>query len=331
MWGGSYAGFNQWSALKEFPPHLATIVPAAAAHPGVDYPATNNIFMSYDIRWLTFTSGATPNLKLFLDSGFWMDKYLRRYSEHVPFQELDALVGNPSPLFQKWLRHRTSGEYLDAMTPGPEQYTRIDVPVLTITGHYDGDQPGAMAFYRRHMQHGSDKGKAQHYLLMGPWDHDGTRTPAADVGGLRFGKASLLDLNQLHKEWYDWTMKGGERPAFLKQRVAYYVTGAEEWRYADSLESIPSKPQKFYLTSPDSPAHDVFRAGVLSRTKPSTAAPAKYVYDPLDLRELIGPSELDDADSKTYLTDQRLALELNGNGHRILGGLGNRGQWPGSQ
>ena len=35
MWGGSYAGFDQWTVLKEFPPHLATIVPAAAAHPGV--------------------------------------------------------------------------------------------------------------------------------------------------------------------------------------------------------------------------------------------------------------------------------------------------------
>lgn len=33
MWGGSYAGFDQWTTLKEFPPHLATIVPAAAAHP----------------------------------------------------------------------------------------------------------------------------------------------------------------------------------------------------------------------------------------------------------------------------------------------------------
>ncbi len=33
MWGGSYAGFDQWAVLKEFPPHLATIVPAAAAHP----------------------------------------------------------------------------------------------------------------------------------------------------------------------------------------------------------------------------------------------------------------------------------------------------------
>ena len=33
MWGGSYAGFDQWATAKEFPPHLTTIVPAAAAHP----------------------------------------------------------------------------------------------------------------------------------------------------------------------------------------------------------------------------------------------------------------------------------------------------------
>ena len=39
MWGGSYAGFDQWATAKEFPPHLATIVPAAAAHPGFDYPS----------------------------------------------------------------------------------------------------------------------------------------------------------------------------------------------------------------------------------------------------------------------------------------------------
>jgi len=43
MWGGSYAGFNQWMTLKEFPPHLKTIVPAASAHTG------KNIFFSSPI------------------------------------------------------------------------------------------------------------------------------------------------------------------------------------------------------------------------------------------------------------------------------------------
>jgi predicted acyl esterase len=34
MWGGSYAGFDQWSTAKELPPHLATIVPTASVCPG---------------------------------------------------------------------------------------------------------------------------------------------------------------------------------------------------------------------------------------------------------------------------------------------------------
>jgi putative CocE/NonD family hydrolase len=315
MWGGSYAGFNQWSTLKEAPPHLTTIVPAAAAHPGVDFPAVNNIFPCYVMQWLTLTSGVTPNPKLFGESSFWASKYRQRYEEHVPFRKLDTLVGNPSPHFQKWLEHRTPDDYLDAMAPAREQYARMNLPILTITGHYDGDQPGAMTYYRRHMEHGSEKGKAQHYLLMGPWDHMGTRTPAAEVGGVKFGKASVLNLNQLHKEWYDWTMKAGKKPTVLEKRVAYYVTGAEEWKFAESLEAIPSQPLKLYLTTPDSSGNDAFRAGVLGRTKPAAAAaPAKYNYDPLDLRELTGPGELDGTVVKTFLTDQRLALELAGNG-----------------
>ncbi len=314
MWGGSYAGFNQWSTLKEFPPHLATIVPAAAAHPGVDFPFPNNMAPCYAIQWLTFTSGVTPNQKLFSDAAFWSRKYRQRYEEHVPFHKLDTLVGNPSAHFQKWLEHRRPDEYWDAMAPRQEEYRRIEIPILTITGHYDGDQPGAMTYYRRHMEEGSAKGKAQHYLLMGPWDHAGTRTPAAEVGGLKFGKASVVDLNQLHKEWYDWTMKGAGKPGFLEKRVAYYVTGAEEWRFADSLDAIPAKPQRLYLTTAGGSGRDVFHAGMLSRTKPGKHEPARYTYDPLDLHEIPGPFDLEDTIVKSYLTDQRLALELSGNG-----------------
>jgi putative CocE/NonD family hydrolase len=310
MWGGSYAGFNQWATLKEFPPHLATIVPAAAAHPGVDFPAPHNVFVSYDVQWLTFTSGATPNAKLFGESGFWIDKYRERYLNHIPFQRLDTLVGNPSPHFQRWLRHRTPDEYLDAMAPDTAAYARIGIPILTITGNYDDDQQGAMTFYRRHMQYGSDKGREGHYLLMGPWDHAGTRTPTQEVGGLKFGAACLLDLNKLHREWYDWTMKGGAKPKFLENRVAYYVAGAEAWKYADSLQAIPTKSVKLYLASLHGAPTDAFHSGTLTRTKVSQSPPASYVYDPLDLR----PAELEREPIKNEVTDQRRALNLFGNG-----------------
>src|ERR1700741_2910477 len=36
MWGGSYAGYVQWAAATQLPPHLATIVPVASPFRGVD-------------------------------------------------------------------------------------------------------------------------------------------------------------------------------------------------------------------------------------------------------------------------------------------------------
>ena len=86
--------------------------------------------------------------------------------------------------------------------------------------------------------------------------------------------ACLLDLNKLHREWYDWTMKGGAKPKFLEKRVAYYVAGAEAWKYADSLEAIPTKAQKLYLASTHGATTDAFHSGTLTRTKPRSIAPS---------------------------------------------------------
>jgi putative CocE/NonD family hydrolase len=310
MWGGSYAGFDQWATLKEFPPHLATIVPAAAAHPGVDFPFQFNILGPYDMQWLTFTSGVTGNASLFGNRAFWASKARAYYDGHLAFQEYDRLVGNPSAVFQKWIQHPTADAYYDAMAPGPEQYKRVQIPILTITGHYDGDQPGAFTYYKRHMQYGTLQAKQNHYLIIGPWDHPGTRTPKRDVGGLKFGEASVLDLNKLHTEWYDWTMKGGAKPGFLKKRVAYYVVGAEEWKYEDSLESISNGSKVLYLSSPGE-ASSVFRSGALVEGKPSSAASSdSWTYDPLNTK----PGDAEPVEDPNYLTSQRGAQDLFGEG-----------------
>lgn len=309
MWGGSYAGFNQWMTLKAFPPHLKTIVPAAAAHSGVDMPFFKNIFFPYAMQWFTFTSGVTGNNNLFAEQSFWIEKFRELYLNHRPFKELDQIVGNSSSHFQTDLQHPTQDEYLDRMSLSSPEYDRINIPILTITGHYDGDQPGAMHYYRRHMQ-SSSPSRDKHYLIIGPWDHAGTRTPNKEFGGLIFGEASLLEMNKLHKEWYDWTLKKGPKPEFLKKRVAYYVMGAEEWKYSDTLETISNKTMRLYLNSVDGQANDVFHSGALDPTLPSTAQPDEYVYDPLDTR----PADLQREEVKDYLTDQRHALNLFGNG-----------------
>ncbi len=309
MWGGSYAGYNQWATLKELPPHLATIVPAAAAHPGTDFPMQQNIFSSYLVRWLTLVGGRTGNPKIFADEQFWIDQYRKRYFAHRPFAELDSIVGHPSPTFQKWLQHPTPDAFHDALVPDSEHYARFNLPILTITGHYDDDQLGALTFYDRHMKYGSDAGKSKHYLLIGPWDHAGTRTPAREVGGLTFGPASMLDLNALHTDWYDFAMADGPRPRVLSKRVVYYVAGADTWKSADNLEDVGKTKRLLYLHS-DGHANDVFASGRLRPDQPDKQPPDRYVYDPLDVR----PAALEREPIKTALTDQRSALNRYGNG-----------------
>jgi uncharacterized protein len=311
MWGGSYAGFDQWLTLREAPPHLSTIVPAAAAHVGVDFPMFHNVFSSYVIQWLTFTSGVTGNGNLFGESSFWREKFGEMYRDHRPFRELDRIVGNTSTVFQEWLEHPEVDAHVRQLELTPEQYGQLSVPILTITGSYDGDQPGAMTYYRSHMRYGTEEAKARHYLIVGPWDHAGTRTPRKEVGGLSFGDNCLLDLNKLHTEWYDWTMKSGSKPEFLQKRVAYYVMGANEWKYADTLDAIVKQTRTLYLDSTAGEAGDVFHSGRLDEIPPAgSSSPDRYAYDPLDAR----PAALEGEEVKNDLTDERTALNLFGNG-----------------
>jgi putative CocE/NonD family hydrolase len=318
MWGGSYAGFDQWATAKEFPPHLATIVPAAAAHPGLDYPAYNNIGMTYDVQWFTLTSGHTPQDNLFGDQKFWRTKFLDAYKKHLAFKSLDSFVGNPSVNFQRILKHPTADAYYDAMLPTREQFQKIALPILTITGQYDGDELGALTYYRDHLANASSQARAKHFLIIGPWDHADTRTPTDEVAGVKFGPGAIMDLNDLHRQWYDWTMKGGPKPAFLKNQVAYYLlapgnSGANgEWKFAENFDTLVANPRKFYLDSKNGDANGVFRSGALNEKQPNNGADA-FVYDPMDLRR--GENvEGTDPKEKTAAIDQTFALSIGKDG-----------------
>jgi putative CocE/NonD family hydrolase len=307
MMGGSYGGFNQWTIAKELPPHLVTIAPTAAAYLGIDFPAFGGIWPSYAIQWLTFTSGHAPNANIFGDEGYWQDKFRTVYLGHLPYASLDSIVGNPSAQFQRWIQHPDFDEFWARMAGTPEQLAKLAIPVFTRTGMYDGDQIGAMEHYRNHMRYGSAEAKAKHYLMIGPWDHGGTRVPQQKFGGLTFGDASLFDMGELEADWYDWTMKGGSRPARLPKRVAYYVTGADVWKSADDLDEIGRNPTTLYLTSAGRSASDLFHSGSLVPTA-SGSPPDQWVDDPKD----DGPGRHEG--TPPDYTDQRYTLELGNRG-----------------
>jgi len=166
------------------------------------------------------------------------------------------------------------------MSPDTTLYGRVDLPILTITGHFDGDQDGAMRYYREAMRYGSPVAKAGHYLVIGPWSHAGTRHPARSLGGLTFSDTAAIDMNRLHLEWFDHVFRGGPLPAFLSDRVVYYVMGEDAWRSAPTLGATADTTRAWYLEDGAGGARDVFHSGILSGAVPDAAGADSFTYDP---------------------------------------------------
>lgn len=309
MFGGSYAGGDQWLTASTKPPHLVTIVPAASARAGVDFPFFHNIFETYAMQWLTLTSGKVLYLQAFTDDALWNGVNDRFFLDKVRFGKLDVYAGNTNTVFKDWIQHPTPDDYWEARGGTRGQIAAIQIPVLEITGQHDDDQEGALSFHTDYAS-GMAASRPPDYLVVGPWDHVGTRDPKQDVGTDNFGpenvsehyeRASLLDLLRLHREWYDYTMKGRPLPGFLQNKFAYYVGGvkAECWKYADSMEAISTKSMTFYLDGTDD-ARSVYQSGSLVPVQ-SGAHGGEWLSDPNDL-------------SAATLSNAERSERLHGNG-----------------
>lgn len=114
---------------------------------------------------------------------------------------------------------------------------RLDIPALFITGTNDDDQRGTLGYYAQL----SERQRGKSLLVIGPWDHDGTRQPRACFGGLEHNSASCLDLLELHIQWYRFTLDGGARPAICRLPVLYYMAGSECWFESASLAQMSDR------------------------------------------------------------------------------------------
>ncbi len=175
MWGNSYAGFAQWAAVKGLHPALKTIVPSAAAVPGLGLPMETNVFLNANYGWAFYVT----NTKLLDDATYndaarWSSLSQRWYESGRPYREIDRVDGTPNPFLQRWLRHPAYDDYWQRMVPGPGDYAKLSIPVLTVTGYYDDGQISALHYLKEHYRHNP---RAEHYLLVGPYDHFGAQSP----------------------------------------------------------------------------------------------------------------------------------------------------------
>jgi hypothetical protein len=169
MYGGSYSGFTPWAAAKHGPKALKAVIVGAPNGPGADSPMEGDVFWNFLYPWPFYT---TDNKSLdnatYNDSARWNRLNHDWYVSGRAYRDLDKIDGTPNPVFDEWISHPTYDAYWQRMIPYKQEFAAIDIPVLTTAGYYYGG-PGAAVYYVS--QHYTYNAKAEHYLLIGPYDH----------------------------------------------------------------------------------------------------------------------------------------------------------------
>ena len=253
MFGGSYDGFTQWAAAKRLPKALKALMPSVSAAPGIDVPMEGSVFQSFSYYWpLYVTAGKGLDASLLNDHARWNKLDDDWYKSGRAYRDLPAIDGTPNPIWQRWLDHPGYDAYWQAMIPYGKEFAAIDIPVLTTTGYYDGGQIGALYYFQEHHKY---RPKAEHYLLIGPYDHiRGQRGTVGLLGeshdslwGYDYDPAAHIDLGDLRYQWFDYVFKRGNKPAILKDKVNYEVMGADVWRHDPSLAAMAQTRAKFHF------------------------------------------------------------------------------------
>ena len=249
MYGGSYEGFAQWAALKHGHPALKTIVPWSAVHPGLVLPMSNNVFQNANYQWPFYVATSkTLDDAANNDQGRWNSLNTRWYQGGRSYREIDKVDGAPNKILQRQLAHPAFDAYWQRMTPYQGGFGRIRIPVLQIAGYFDPAQISILYYQAEYSRHDA---KAENYLLIGPYDHNGamaTQKPWYQ-GGYSIDPVAQFDTLEVTFQWFDYVMKGGQKPALLQDKVNFQVMGANIWRHAPSVKAISNGTLTLYLSN----------------------------------------------------------------------------------
>jgi putative CocE/NonD family hydrolase len=252
--GGSIAGEVQWHAARERPPHLVAMASSAATGRIMEeYPYKFGKFAPYWIWWLHTVSGRTNHDRIWgvgVPSTVDWDAIFRTR----PLRDADLALGDTSTAWREWLAHNTFDDYWQR-TSIDGHFHAIDLPVLHITGWYDNASMGAFFFWDGMRRH--SPAADRQWLVVGPWDHRGTRDPSATYGEWDFGDAALPDIDALHLRWFDHWLKGHDTWTDVP-RARLFVIGRNAWHDALSFPAPGSAERKWWLhgdgsLSPDQP------------------------------------------------------------------------------
>jgi len=245
MYGGSYLGFTQWAATKYMHPALKTIVPSVANNPMQGLPLENNIFITPNYQWPFYVmNNKTLDNKVNNDRSYWNKAINDWYLSGRSYRDIDKIEGTPNPLLQKFLNHPSHDDFWLNMGPREDEYSKINIPVLSINGYYDDGHLSALYYLNQHLKYNKS---AEHYWVIGPYNHFFSKSKT--INGYQKDPVAALDRTELAFQWFDYVLKGKKMPDLVKNKVNYQLMGDNSWQHANSLSELNSNHQRFYFST----------------------------------------------------------------------------------
>ena len=247
MYGGSYNGFTQWAAAKYMHPALKAIAPYAAASVITGLPYENNIVLTGNYQWAAYvTNNKTVDQSVYAN---WQESnqlLTTLFESGRAVKDIEQLDGKPNPLFQQWLQHPSFDEYYQSMVPYQQEYADINIPVLSVSGYFDGGQISAIDYLTRHYKYNKN---ADHTLLIGPYDHRTAQATArSHYSNYKLDDvAHEKDTEEIVFEWFNHVLFDTPKPALLKDKVNYQLMGSNTWQHQPSFEKMNKQAKTFYL------------------------------------------------------------------------------------
>lgn len=272
MMGVSYLGAVQWLAARERPPHLVCITPTAPS--GRYFDELPYIGGAWMMQWaLTWLNGVSARMaQENLGSVDWESVF-----SHRPLITMDEEMGRRMRLYKEWLEHNTIDDYWKRILFTPDDFRKMDLPALHVTGWFDGDQPGALSYWDGMNKY--SPGKDRQYLLIGPWTHVQTLLGGGlKIGEMEFSADSIIDRMAQHLAFFGHYLKG-TAPEFDQPRVKVYLTGSNEWKEFEDYPppQVQNKPLYFHSGGK---ANTLLGDGALSWEIPEEEPGDKYTYNP---------------------------------------------------
>lgn len=269
--GASYMGGVQWLTAREIPPHLVCIASTAPAGNYFD------VFIYHQgawpmswLPWLNITSG-----RIFQSNISSVD--MQKVLTHRPIITIDSVMGREMRFYKEWLTHNTLDDYWKPLILTKEDYKKIDLPVLHVTGWFDVALMATKPYWEGMNKYAPSSDKQ--FLLIGPWDHFQTYLGGGTkMGEMEFTKESIVDTKELHLAFFDHYLKTTS-PDFNFPKVKIYVTGTNVWRELNEFPPAQVKNTPLYLRC-DGKANTMNGNGRLSWEEPEKEKPDTFAYDP---------------------------------------------------